>query len=580
MIKANENVDFFSKKMFSRLLAPSLISYIGLAFGDVADAVVVGNKLGVTGLAAISLALPVFMIINVIMHGFGSGGAIIYSRLMGEGKHKEAVSSFNSVLRTSIIISVILAIVGNIFMEQLLKILGTVPKDGDLYNTAFEYINIIVTGMPVIMIGYILNYYLRNSGSEKLASLGFTVANIVDISLNIIFVLILEIGVKGAAYATVIGQMVAIVFYLPSILKKKNNLYFSIKGDNLFNTFKCFRVGFSSSVQYVFTFIFILSVNNILMVLSGDVGVAIFDLIQNVSFLVLYLYEGVAKASQPLVSTFCGERNTSGQKTILTYSIVSGTIAGGVAILIIAVFPEFMCNIFGLIESSVLDVGIYALRVYCTGALFAGLNVLLESYEQACENEEGAFFIALLRGAIILIPVTFIFAFFGIKVFWWLFPITELISFIVFFLWKKFTKKEKAFDKERVYSCTIANSFEDMEVLMNNIDEFCEKWNAEESQKYYVVMTIEELCVAIMKQFEEKDDGRIQITFIANEDKSFELHIRDNAVLFNPFELDTNKADEDFNFDMDAMGMLVIKETAKNFYYRRYQGFNTLVVRI
>ena len=64
------------------------------------------------------------------------------------------------------------------------------------------------------------------------------------------------------------------------------------------------------------------------------------------------------------------------------------------------------------------------------------------------------------------------------------------------------------------------------------------------------------------------------------EDETFELHIRDNAVSFNPFELNTNKADKDMDFDMDAMGMLVIKESAKSFYYRRYQGFNTLVVKI
>lgn len=580
MNKSIENGDFFSKKMFSRLLAPSLISYIGLALGDVADAIVVGNKLGVTGLAAISLALPVFMLINVLMHGFGSGGAIVYSRLMGEGNDDKAIRNFNSVLRMSVLISVILSVLGNIFMEPLLKVLGTVREDGELFTTAFEYIQIIVTGMPLIVIAYVLNYYLRNSGNEKLAGLGFTVANIVDIVLNIILVLVVRMGAGGAALSTIIGQLVAIAFYLPCILRKKSNLYFTLKGENIIETIRCFKVGFSSSVQYIFTFIFILSVNNILMALSGDVGVAIFDVVQNISFIIMYLYEGVAKASQPIISTFCGERNVKGQKNILSYSIVSGSIVGGIAIICIAVFSEFMCQIFGLRGSEAINMGIYALRVYCAGAFFAGLNVLYENFEQSCEKEDNAFFIAFLRGAAILIPVTFILAFFDVKIFWWLFPITEVLSFVVYIIWRYLKNKKDDFNQERVYTCTISNSFKDMEYLMNKIDEFSVKWNANEEQKYYVVMTIEEICVTIINQFTENDNGRIQVTFIANEDESFDLHIRDNAVSFNPFEMNTGKADEDVEFDMDAMGILMIKETAKSFHYRRYQGFNTLVVKI
>ena len=580
MNRKNENVDFFSKKMFSRLLAPSLISYIGLALGDVADAVVVGNKLGVTGLAAISLALPVFMIINVIMHGFGAGGAIVYSRLMGEGDYDKATRNFNSVLRVSVIISTLLAVLGNIFIEPLLKMLGTVREDGELFNTALDYVQIIVIGMPFITFAYILNYYLRNSGNEKIAGLGFTVGNIVDIALNIILVLVVRMGARGAALSTIIGQFVAIAFYMPCILKKKNNLYFSIKGEKLVETIRCFKVGFSSSVQYIFTFIFILSVNNILMVLSGDVGVAIFDVVQNVSFIILYLYEGVAKAAQPIISTFCGERNIKGRKNILSYSIIYGSIAGGIAIIFISIFPEIMCGIFGLTDTEAINMGTYALRVYCVGAFFAGLNVLYESYEQSCENEDNAFFIAFLRGAAVLIPVTFILSLFDVKVFWWLFPITEIISFLVYVAWNKIKCRNNKFDQERVYTCTISNSLEDIEYLMNKIDEFSIKWNANEEQKYYVVMTIEEICVTIINQFEGNDEGKIQVTLIANEDETFELHIRDNAVEFNPFEMETNKADLDMDFDMDAMGILFIKETAKSFKYRKYQGFNTLVVRI
>lgn len=578
----NTEMDFFSKKMFSKLFIPSIISYIFLAFGDVADAIVVGNKLGITGLAAISLALPVFMLINVIMHGFGAGGSIVYSRLMGEGKKEEAICNFNSVLRITIIIGLLMSILGNLFIKKILLILGTNPQDGILYITTLEYIRIIITGSPLIIFAYILNYYLRNAGKETIASIGFTIANISDVILNILLVLVLDIGVKGAALSTIIGQIISIMIYFPHLFGKNSELKISLlKSEKLSDTFKSFRIGFSSSIQYIFTFIFILSVNNILMYISGDIGVAVFDFIQNVSYVILYLYEGTAKAAQPIVSTFSGERNVYGQKSIFIYSVIVGSLIGGVVIGAIAIYPEFMCAIFGITGEQAIELATLALRIYCIGAFFAGINTLLEVFEQAKEKEKEAFLIAILRGAVILIPLTFIFSLLGIEYFWLVFPVTEIISLGVFLIFKKCKKKhENDIDIDRIYSCTISNSFKDMEVLMNAIDEFCDKWDASPEQKIYVVMTIEEICVAIINQFENNEDGRIQLTLIAYENEEFELHIRDNADSFNPFELETELANEDGDFNMDAMGMLVIKNTAKNFFYRKYQGFNTLVVRI
>ena len=94
-------------------------------------------------------------------------------------------------------------------------------------------------------------------------------------------------------------------------------------------------------------------------------------------------------------------------------------------------------------------------------------------------------------------------------------------------------------------------------------------------------MTVEEICLLIIeKAFEKQNGGYIQITLIACEDLEFELHIRDNARIFNPFSMETNRASREGNYDMDAMGIFVIKQKAKHFFYRQYQGFNSLIVRI
>ena len=575
----NTSEDFFSRKMFSRLLVPSMISYFGLAFGDIADAVVVGNKLGVVGLAAISFALPVFMFINVIIHGFGAGGSIVYSRLMGEGKDEDAVNNFNSVFKFSIILSVIFAVLGNLFIIPLLALLGVKGEDTGLFRVAYEYIRIIVSGLPLFTAAYILNYYLRNDGNEKIASIGFTFANVIDIILNIVFVLVLDWGAKGAAYSTLIGQIIAIALYLPSVILHRNNLKFKLRGFKVKEAFKCFSIGFSSSIQYIFSFIFILSANNLIIRIGSDVGVAVFEIIQNTSMFILYIYEGVAKAAQPFVSTFYGERNQNGMRKILGYSMTSGCIFGGLCIILAMIFPEIVCRVFGISGSEVLKMGTVALRIYCISAFFAGVNLLLECYEQSKENKKDAFVIAILRGAVILIPLTFVFSLFGIKYFWWLFPTTEILTLIISVIYINVSRKKDKDDYSNVYTCTIASEQEVGEAIAS-VETFCLDRNASPEQVYYVVMVFEELCVAIMKQFQDDNIGRIQVTVIAAMDGEFELHVRDNAVLYNPFEEECKKIDIESDFEESNIGILLIKSTAKEFFYRRYQGFNTLVVRI
>lgn len=579
---SNAAKDRFTGKIFRCLWWPAIVSSVGLAFGDMADAVVVGQKMGATGLAAISLCLPLYMVINVCMHGLGLGGSVRYSRCLGEGKKEEAVANFNRILQAAVAVSVILAVLGNLMLAQVLALLGTVPEDGALYLASRDYARIIIAGMPAFFLSYIINNYLRNDDDQKLASFGFTAANILDILLNVLFVLVLQMGAAGAALSTVIGQVIAIIIYLPGILGKKHILKLGWYRPDIAEVWGSFKTGFSTSVQYICQMVFLLIINNVLLRYSGEEGVAVFDMVQNASYLILYLYDGTAKAMQPLISTYCGERNEEGKRRTLKLGIISGMVAGGSAIALVYAFPGFLCRFFGLGEGGIMAMGSNALRIFCIGAFFGGISVLLEGYHQSCEKEKNAFMLATLRGTIVLIPCTVLFAVLGMDVFWWLFPVTEILSLAFFFVWKRFWgEPENSYDLARVYGRTIENSNEDLEVLTAEVEEFCERWNANIKQIYFVTMTVEEICLAIMqKAFGKETQGIIQITLIAMENLEFELHIRDNAVSFDPFSLHTRKINQEEDYDLDAMGMLVIRQKAKSFFYRQYQGFNSLVVRI
>lgn len=542
-----------------------------------ADAVVVGQKLGVTGMAAIGLMLPVYMINCMFAHGFGTGGGVRFSELMAQGRRGEALESFRSVIAAALAVSIFTVLAGNIFIDQLLMILGTTPADGALFSATKEYVRILVSATPLFYLSNILNYYLRNDESYKLTGFGSVLGNIFDIVMNVVLVIFCGMGMRGAALSTVIGQVVSIAVYITVFFNKRSTLRLSGGTVRLRHGFKCFFEGFATSAQYLYQLVFLLLANNILIRIGGENGVAVFDLIQNTSYLILYMYEGTVRGMQPLLSTYQGECNEAGIRRTFAVGTAGGMIVGCVIILCIAAVPSMMCRLFGINGADIQPLAYTALRIYGLSAVFAGLNILISGYYQSCGMEKPAFLIQTLRGAVFLIPFTIVFSISGIEFLWWLFPAAELSSLLVFVLLRYFgIIKDNKFSSERIFQRIVTSR--DMQELLADIDLFCKKWSVSDRKRYFAMISVEEICMAIINNgFKDKQNGYIQLTLIADESGDFELHVRDNATKFNPFELSVEGSPQ---VSLDEAGILLIKKKSKSFFYRRYHGFNTMSVTI
>lgn len=566
-----------------RFFRPAVFSALTLTFSDVADAIVVGQRMGEVGLAAIAMTLPFYMVMNIFMHGFGIGGSVHYAKCYGEGKVQEAKDSFHLTMQCGLLISIALALVVNVFPQFCLGVLGTVPSDGILYESTASYLRIIAGGAPLFFGVYMLNYYLISDNQAQRANLGFTVGNVVDIGLNIVLVLMFHGGVEGAAISTLIGLSVTLAFYIPALTTKRQGLCLPKKlvPWNWRESKLRFRTGFSTSIQYIFQLLFLLLANHLLMDQLGMMGVAVFDMIQNVWFLLFYSYNASAKSLLPLASTLYGEKNMQGVKQTCKVALLAGLMLGGIAIAMIAVFAESVCGLFGLTDPATVVVGVSALRIFCTSASFAGISIILASYYQSVGQEHQAYVVELLRGGLVLWPCALLIGFLAPHYFWYVFPITEVLSLVVFFLWAHQTKPStQPFDPEDVFSYTTDGQIDDVSAMTDAIETFCQSHHATTFQSYYAVMATEELSLAIVREgFPHHGKCMIQLTIIALPEGELEIHLRDNAKDFNPFTLETDLVNGE-HVDMDAMGVLVIKSRANSFFYRRYQGFNSLIVRI
>jgi len=574
--------DWFIPRMYRRMLLPSLLSSLGYALADVADAFVLGQRIGETGLAAISICLPLFMLINVFMDSFGTGGSVRFSQLLGKGEKTAAADCFNRIWIAVLCCGIGLGLAVNLFAPQVLTLLGAGPEDGELYAACEDYLRLIAAGSPVLMLNIVFFNFLRNDDNAALASFGFLVGNATDIALNFVLVLMVGLGTRGAAAATVTGSVVAVCLYLPGIVTSKANiLKFQKVEPDFKELWECFQTGFSTSAQHVFQFVFLLLVNRVLMSLGGENGVAVFDLVYNVSYFITYPITGAAEAAQPLVSTFSGENNEEDCRNVLRLLIGYGLGILTVATGVIFTFASGVARMFGMFEST-LPLAVYAIRVYCVGYIFIGLNIIYETHYQAKEAVSLAFFLSFMKRFAALIPCALFFSAFGLHAIWLMFPAAELISFFAFLVYRRCTAgAAPEFDQDRVLRFTFQNSNQDLGRLFSESETFCQKWSSSPRQQYYVRLVIEELCTSIIRNALKNDpNGEIHFTLLAMPEGSFKLHMLDNAVKYDPFAIEGREAEDKLDFDFDAISISLVKKNAKKFMYRQCCGFNSLVVQI
>lgn len=574
--------DYFVSKMFYKMLIPSVFSSVGYALSDMADALVVGQRMGETGLAAISLCLPVYMLMNIIMYAFGAGGGVRFSALLGEGNEKDARRCFNNILGAALFSGVMFALLANVFAPQILVVLGAGSAGDEVYRAAETYMRIVSLGAPFMILNIVFSFFLRNDNNEIVAARGFIIGNITDLSLNIILVLAFDMGTAGAALSTAIGSVVAIVCYLPAIIGKKRNVIgISVSKPDFAQIFSCFGVGFSTSVQNLFQFVFLLVVNRVMLSLGGETYVAVFDVVYNITFMLVYLCEGTSEAAQPLVSTFAGEQSENDCRQVKRLSIGCAVALSGVAAVLISIFAKYIARIFG-ISDEILPVAAYAIRIYCTGTVFVALNIILSRYCQSREDGRSAFVGVLLNKLLVAVPSVMLFATLGQKLIWLAFPASEAVSLALFLIYCAVAEKKRTrFDENRIYRVTLSGNDTEISALLDGCEEFCDRWQAKPNQKYFVTLVIEEIVASIVRNaLGRSADGKIRVTLIAEPDGDFTLHVLDNAIEYDPLSWRVKNKASRTDFDIDEVSVLLIKKKTKKYLYRQCIGFNSLTVQI
>lgn len=581
-LERNEQESIFVRKSFQRFFVPGLLSCLGIAVGGLADCVFVGNAIGPVGLTAISIGQPVYMVFNTISYSLSIGGSIHYSTALSEGRPEDGNRIFNNVLRTALAIYIVLCGLGLIFLPQVLTFLGAGTPGTEVWDNCEQLVRAQLLLVPVMFCQGPFMYFINSDNNPKLSSFAFVTSNTIDVLFNYVFVVLMDMGVAGSVYSTGLGAAVMVLISLTHFIRKKGNLRFmwpAFDGKILLQSFK---TGFSTSVQYIYQFITILVCNRLLMEVSGELGVAVFGIVFNVAMVAATVYDALSMTLQPMVSTFRGEHNRSNIRATLRLSIEVGVLVSAVLMAVLLIVPRWVCFAFGLRVEEELLLGVSAIRIYALCVLPSGINMVMNYYYQAMEEEFASYLFFTLRNFVFYLAFSVLLGRMGIQWFWWLYPCTEVATLLSLLVYGKKRGSLTLLDGEEdeVFSALLYSRTANLGRVEQEVAAYMEGLDASPSQCYYASIVVEEVCGVIMNNAFFFGEGYIQFTIVPHEDGTVTIHVRDDAKKFNPFSMDTDTISLEGDTGLDAIGIKMIKRKAKEFFYRRYAGFNTLVVRV
>ena len=563
---------YFTRKMFLKTVLPAPLAAIGLALAEMGDTILIGHAIGMDGLAAIGFTSPLFLLVTFFLFGLSMGGAIVYSNLMTKGKKEEAQKIFNFFFRLSAVIGFIITIGGFIFEDSLIFLLGADPSDSIVYEMTKSYLFFILLGIPFEILMEVICAYLRNDDAETFSIVVQSAAGALNLILSALLLFVFDWGISGCSFGFFFSNFLAMTVSIGYILLRKDGqLSFRGESISLQEAIKPLRLGFATSSEYIFDAIFTLIAIHLLVEIEGNEGVAIFNVIENLSLLFIFLYEFIGKTSQPLFSTFFAENNITELHRVFKYALLYSLLIGFLSTLLVILYPQMLELLFGLDDVREVSKVYYAARVFCIGTILMGICLLLQNYLQSKEDESSAFLVVFMRRSGASIPLVYILAQFGFNAFWLVYPLSEIITLMALFIYKRLKSKKNGIEADRIYTATFTNTLEDLSEQVEAIKIFTTKWNADKHKLNTLRLVVEEVW-GLLKESEtnKENDTLIQLTILAKKDGTFQLTMRNNGKVINEIKL----------IELRATVLQLAKRRANQFFYRKHHDFNTLTIVI
>lgn len=395
-----------------------------------------GSSIALTG---VGLTFPIVTLIMAFTALFGMGGVPLFAMARGDNNDEKAGEILGNSFGLLMISAVILTFVCMIFRRPILFAFGASEAS---YIYADEYLKIYLWGTIFSMIATGLNGYINAQGFPKIGMLSTIIGAVINIVLDPVFIFGLDMGVSGAALATIISQACSAVWVLRFITGKNAAVPLRVQNIKIKKamTFDIFKLGTSNFIMQGTNCLVQIVCNSTLQNYGGDIYVGIMTVANSIREIFMLPISGIISGAQPVISFNYGAKQYKRVKDGIRFNTIIGASYTMFAWLLVIAFPKFWFSVFSD-DLQMIEIGISALKIYFFGFVFMAFQFAGQSTFQALGDAKHAIFFSLLRKAIIVTPLTLVLPMmgFGVKGVFLAEPISNVIGGLASYITMRMT---------------------------------------------------------------------------------------------------------------------------------------------
>lgn len=578
MVHSLHSDDRFLRDTFNRFLVPTMLSVLGGTINVFFDSILVGQRMGYSGLAAISLCMPLSLLMYTLGALIGTGSAIAAARRIGAGQDDASQRIYNTANLSLLLLGLLLTFIGVFFIDVIVDL---ICKSPDLYDMVRQYSLILFYGCGFKLLLYIPFNFLRLDGRNKGVAFIMLLMTGMNIVLDWVFLFVLDMGIGGAAWASVIATFAAFAIGYMLLFDKRSTFHLTAKLCTVRDFVTGLRLGSPAALNNLVSCLRVLALNFLLLHFGGTEYVAVFAVVNSISEFSLCIITGIPQTANQINGVFSAERNNNGIRILFHRQLKAGL---------------FMCIVFGasivLLAKPIglafgIDIPLY-IPLLCFGLSLpvAMLNSIFTEYYNSSGRTQLS--VAIIVGRLALFSIIFAALFLNFSICVWLFyPLAEALT-LAFCLFYILTRSDYSHlaaadrlllldntleEKGYVVDFSITSSNADICQASEKITDFCVENQLSQKEAMRVSLAIEEiLTVLAEKCYGSLEYKPIDIRAFAL-DGSYGIRVRCGGEPYNIFDPENIKEDPG-----SFMGITMIMKMAKRTMYQLTFGVNSMMV--
>ncbi len=429
----------FSVPVMTGMIVQALYSVINRAF--------IGNvpEIATLGMAAITVGIPIMLVSMAFGMLIGFGGSAALSLYLGQKNQELAEKVLGNALTLTVIVGLTVSVLGLVFLDPLLRMLGATDEALPFART---YNAVILAGTIPMIIGFGINNFIRAEGNPKGATFNMIASAVVNVVLDVVFIVVLHWGVFGAALGTILAQTVTSILVLRYFFTKRSHVHFHWKSLALDGTVvaKIAAIGSSSFFMQAAASVVQFCFNNELMRYGGEQALAAWGIIMTVMMFFVFPVFGLNGGSQPLVGFNYGAKNFLRVRTAAQWAVLAATVIVAVEWVIVQLGAGFIAGLFSGSDGQLRELTTMGLRLTSLSLPIVGFQILAAGYFNAVGKPLYSMFLATSRQVVFLLPAVWLIPMaLGLSGIFWATPVADVLSAAVtaVFFWREMGKLKK-----------------------------------------------------------------------------------------------------------------------------------------